>query len=63
MILSVAMLVRWMGDKRGDPALQRTGDAMTAAVDRTLENPATRTRDVGGQLGTRDFAAAVAAAV
>jgi 3-isopropylmalate dehydrogenase len=63
MILSVAMLVRWMGDQRGDPALQRTGDAMTAAVDRTLENPATRTRDVGGQLGTRDFAAAVAAAV
>jgi 3-isopropylmalate dehydrogenase len=63
MILSVAMMVRWLGDKRADEALRRTGDAITAAVDRTLENPATRTRDVGGRMGTRAFAAAVEAAL
>jgi 3-isopropylmalate dehydrogenase len=63
MILSVAMMVRWLGDKRSDASLQRTGDAITAAVEKALENPGTRTRDVGGDAGTRAFAAAVAAAL
>jgi 3-isopropylmalate dehydrogenase len=63
MILSVAMMVRWLGDKRSDASLQRTGDAITAAVEKALEHPGTRTRDVGGDAGTRAFAAAVAAAL
>lgn len=63
MVLSVAMMVRWLGDKRGDAAAQRTGDAMTAAVDKVLENPATRTRDIGGSIGCRAFAIAVVQAV
>lgn len=63
MILSVAMMVRWVGDKRGLPAMQKAGDAMTAAVDRVLENPATRTRDIGGTIGCKAFGDAVAAAV
>ena len=32
MILSVAMMVRWIGDKRGLSNMQRAADAMTAAV-------------------------------
>jgi 3-isopropylmalate dehydrogenase len=62
MILSVAMMVRWVGDKGGLPALQKAGDAMTAAVDRVLENPQTRTRDIGGTIGCKAFGDAVAAA-
>ena len=63
MIVSVAMMVRWIGDKRGDKAIQQAGDAMVAAVDRVLENPATRTADIGGKMGCQAFAAAVAQAV
>jgi len=36
---------------------------MQAAVDRVLENPATRTADLGGSLGCKAFGAAVAQAV
>jgi 3-isopropylmalate dehydrogenase len=63
MILSVAMMVRWIGEKRGDPALVGAADAMTGAVDRTLENPAARTRDVGGTMSCSAFASAAANAV
>ncbi|NDY93889.1 isocitrate/isopropylmalate dehydrogenase family protein [Ideonella livida] len=63
MILSVAMLVQWMGQHHGVPALRAAGDAMHAAVDRVLENPATRTADLGGTLGCKAFGAAVAAAL
>jgi 3-isopropylmalate dehydrogenase len=63
MILSVAMLVRWMGDFHHHEALQQAGDAMHAAVDRVLANPATRTADLGGTLGCKAFGAAVAQAV
>jgi 3-isopropylmalate dehydrogenase len=63
MILSVAMMVRWVGDKHGHPGLQQAADAMTAAVDRVLANPATRTRDIGGSTGCKAFGQAVAQAV
>ena len=63
MILSVAMMVRWVGDKRGIKAMQQAGDSMSAAVDAVLSNPATRTRDIGGTMGCKDFALAVAKAV
>ncbi len=63
MILSVAMMVRWVGDKHGLAALQQAGDAMQAAVDTALANPATRTSDIGGSMGCKAFGAAVAKAV
>lgn len=63
MILSVAMMVRWVGDKQKHTGWQQAGDAMTAAVDVVLENPATRTRDIGGSMGCEAFAQAVAKAV
>ncbi|HEY4374426.1 MAG TPA: isocitrate/isopropylmalate dehydrogenase family protein [Burkholderiales bacterium] len=60
MILSVAMLIQWMGDHRKNAALRQAGDAMEAAVDKTLANPATRTADIGGKLGCKAFGEAVA---
>jgi 3-isopropylmalate dehydrogenase len=63
MILSVAMMIRWIGDHRRNAAFQQAGDAMQAAVDAVLDNPATRTRDLGGTTGCKAFGAAVAKAV
>jgi 3-isopropylmalate dehydrogenase len=63
MILSVAMLIRWMGDHHKNAALQEAGDAMQVAVDKVLEDPATRTADLGGTLGCTSFGTAVAKAV
>lgn len=63
MILSVAMLIRWMGDKHGLKSFQLAGDAMHTAVDQVLANPATRTPDLGGTLGCKGFGDAVALAV
>ncbi|MFE8646355.1 isocitrate/isopropylmalate dehydrogenase family protein [Sphingomonas sp. NCPPB 2930] len=59
MILSVAMMISWLGDKRGDESLKKAGKAMEAAVDKVLENPATRTPDIGGKMGCKAFAAEV----
>jgi 3-isopropylmalate dehydrogenase len=59
MILSVAMLVRWLGDKQADASLQAVGDIMLKAVDATLANPASRTRDLGGSMGCKAFGLAV----
>ncbi|MEH3086041.1 MAG: isocitrate/isopropylmalate dehydrogenase family protein [Xylophilus ampelinus] len=55
MILSVAMLLQWMGEKRQNPALTQAGDAIEAAVESALADPATRTADLGGTLGTKAF--------
>jgi 3-isopropylmalate dehydrogenase len=63
MILSVAMLLNWMGTRHHRPALHKAAAAMEAAVDTVLTNPATRTPDLGGSLGTDAFGAHVAAAL
>ncbi|WP_263225598.1 isocitrate/isopropylmalate dehydrogenase family protein [Pseudomonas alabamensis] len=63
MILSVAMLLQWMGEHHGKPALLEAGSAMEQAVDVVLQDPAKRTPDLGGQLGCRAFGEAVAAVI
>lgn len=63
MILSVAMMVSWVGARQKHEGWQNAGAAMTAAVDKALENPATRTRDIGGTMGCEAFSHAVAKAV
>lgn len=63
MILSVAMLLRWIGEYRGNRAFENAGRAIEAAVDAVLSNPATRTSDLGGTLGTKAFGLAVAGQV
>jgi 3-isopropylmalate dehydrogenase len=56
LIGSAAMMLRHLG-------AGATADAIDRALDACLSDAATRTRDLGGALGTQDFAAAVAAAI
>ncbi len=59
LILSAAMLLDWIGQRKNDAKLIEAGQLITRAVDRVLDNPDTRTSDIGGPLGTEDFARAV----
>jgi 3-isopropylmalate dehydrogenase len=61
MILSVAMLLDWLGLKHGRDDLRQAADAMDRAVDTLLADPDGRTPDLGGSLGTAAFGAGVAA--
>jgi 3-isopropylmalate dehydrogenase len=61
LILSAAMLLGWIGDRGENPALEAAAHGIEAAVDEALKDPATRTADLGGKLGTQGFAGAVAA--
>jgi isocitrate/isopropylmalate dehydrogenase len=63
LILSAAMLLDWLGRRSQVEALTRAAAVITSAVQTALDDPGTRTRDVGGRLGTADFAAAVASLV
>jgi 3-isopropylmalate dehydrogenase len=60
MILSVAMLLNWLGARRGRADLSGAARDLTAAVDRLLADPATRTADLGGNLGCTAFGRALA---
>jgi 3-isopropylmalate dehydrogenase len=60
MILSVAMMVRWIGERKSDAQVLRIADCMAQAVEDTLAQADSRTRDLGGTLSTAAFAAAVA---
>ncbi len=61
LILSAAMLMEWIGRRHGNDALVLASRRIETAVDEVLKNPATRTIDLGGTLGTKAFAQAVAA--
>jgi 3-isopropylmalate dehydrogenase len=60
LILSAAMLLNWLGTRHGDDMLTRAAAIIDRAVDDCLEDPATRTADLGGTTSTMDFADAVA---
>jgi 3-isopropylmalate dehydrogenase len=60
MILSVAMLIDWIGTKNKAPALNQAAQAMEAAVDKLLADPASRTRDLGGTVNCDEFGRRVA---
>jgi 3-isopropylmalate dehydrogenase len=60
MILSVGMMLGWLGEFHRQPALERAAAAIDAAVDAVLADPATRTRDIGGTIGCNAFGDAVA---
>lgn len=55
LIGSAAMLLTWLGERRGDEALLRAGAAIERALDLTIRLPEQRTRDLGGPLGTKGF--------
>ncbi|MBI4193760.1 MAG: isocitrate/isopropylmalate dehydrogenase family protein, partial [Betaproteobacteria bacterium] len=60
LILSATMLLEWLGTRHSRPEFGRAAQAIVAAIDAALENPETRTADLGGRLGTRAFAAEIA---
>jgi 3-isopropylmalate dehydrogenase len=60
MIGSAALLLGWLGRRLARPELAAAGEAIDRALDAALADPATRTPDLGGTLGTSAFAAAVA---
>jgi 3-isopropylmalate dehydrogenase len=60
LILSAAMLLEWLGEKRKSTRCAEAAGAISEAVDRVLADPAKRTADLGGKLGTRAFGEAVA---
>lgn len=57
-MLSAAMLLRWLGERRDDVAAGAAGEAVDGAVARALSS-GVRTRDLGGDAGTAAFTAAV----
>jgi isocitrate/isopropylmalate dehydrogenase len=60
LILSAAMLLDWLGQRHHNNALAQAGQKIDAAIDSVLKDPATRTADMGGKLGTQAFAKVVA---
>jgi 3-isopropylmalate dehydrogenase len=63
LILSAAMLLEWLGGRHEKSEFLGAGKAIDDAVDRALLSPEKRTPDLGGRARTKDFAAAVAAAL
>ena len=63
LIGSAAMLLEWLGERRGDDRLARGARLIEEALERTLLDPGKRTADLGGPQGTKAFAACVVAAV
>jgi isocitrate/isopropylmalate dehydrogenase len=59
LLLSAAMLLRWLGGRRAG-VFVAAADAMEAAVEAAITTPTERTADLGGALGTQAFAAVVA---
>jgi len=63
MILSIAMMLQWIGENRKDQTALDAGNTMELAVDTVLENPESRTIDLGGFVGCQAFGKMVADAV
>ena len=63
LLLSAAMLLRWIADRRGDTRVGRASDLLSASVEGVLSDPSLRTPDLGGTCGTERFGAAVAARI
>jgi 3-isopropylmalate dehydrogenase len=61
LIGSAAMLLGWLGERRGEERYVRAAGIIEDALDRAIADPATRTPDLGGPLGTKAFSEKVAA--
>ncbi|MGD1879541.1 MAG: isocitrate/isopropylmalate dehydrogenase family protein [Kiloniellaceae bacterium] len=55
LILSAAMLLEWIAEKRGLENFAAAARTINAAIDAALARPETRTADLGGALGTQAF--------
>ena len=63
MMLSIAMMMKWLGDHHRRSDLREAGILMERSVDTVLADPHCRTADLGGPMGCTEFGRAVAAAV
>src|SRR5713101_420673 len=63
LIGSAAMLLAWLGERRGDERLTRAAAAIEDALESAIADPQSRTADLGGPLGTKAFGERVAALV
>ncbi len=63
LILSAAMMLSWLGEQRGVTRLLEAGQAIVDAVDVVIDDPANRTRDLGGDVNTDAFGRLVAKAL
>ncbi|MEL6450655.1 MAG: isocitrate/isopropylmalate family dehydrogenase [Pseudomonadota bacterium] len=63
MFLSAAMMLDWLGDRHGVPAMGADGARLRTAVERVISDRAVLTRDLGGTAGTAEVAAAVQGAL
>jgi isocitrate/isopropylmalate dehydrogenase len=59
LLLSAAMLLAWIARRRGLNAYAPAAGAIEAAVATLVADPARRTGDLGGPLGTKAFTAAI----
>ena len=55
LILSAAMLLDWLGGRHGNGKYNEAATAIDQAVDAALQHVDTRTRDLSGTLGTREY--------
>jgi isocitrate/isopropylmalate dehydrogenase len=60
LIGSAAMLLAWLGERRGDEQLIAAAALIEKALDRAIAVPQWRTGDLGGTLGTKAFGERVA---
>ena len=63
LIGSAAMLLTWLGERKGGDKCVRAAAAIEAALDRVIATPDSRTPDMGGSLGTDAFGERVAKAL
>jgi isocitrate/isopropylmalate dehydrogenase len=59
LIGSAGMMLAWLGERHRDEKLMRASTLISAALERAISNPETRTADIGGTLGTRAFTTAL----
>ena len=55
LIGSAAMLLRWIGERRGAPQFLVAADTIEQAITKAVATAGTRTVDLSGQLGTTAF--------
>jgi 3-isopropylmalate dehydrogenase len=63
LVLSAAMLLEWLGRRHKNERLVRAARTIDQSVDALLQVPASRTADLGGNLGTKAFTAALCAEI
>lgn len=60
MMLSIGMLLNWIGEKRRLANFETAYNAIEKAIDAVLIDPQSRTADLGGNMGTQEFGKKVA---